>query len=270
MIARLGVQVSASKTLRSPRGCGEFAKRFRIRGMTVDVSPISIKRLMATNSLMEWYANVATAFPSLRFSTLMRMAHFGFKAASRSPLSFKHGKRARRYGAMFVHAKMKACNLSLVVSLSVVLRKTVSPEVCGVIYQRLKEHYAPKELELPPASAFPYPGMMDYCEYTLYKGWMRQYLDYLHWYCLLDQKPDYRLDAFLEAPTSSSTWYTKECSDISYGITCKIYDWCLEIMGHPPRLLTLGSSIEVTSFVEEEHLEESPLDYKEYRTFNRE
>jgi hypothetical protein len=45
-LGRLGVNISMQKSLISQSGSAEFAKRFRIRGLTKDVSPVSIKNLM--------------------------------------------------------------------------------------------------------------------------------------------------------------------------------------------------------------------------------
>ncbi|THF94699.1 hypothetical protein TEA_015561 [Camellia sinensis var. sinensis] len=45
-LSRLGVNLSIQKSLISKTGAGEFAKRFRVRGMSVDLSPVSIKALI--------------------------------------------------------------------------------------------------------------------------------------------------------------------------------------------------------------------------------
>lgn len=45
-LQNLGVQISHQKSLISESGAAEFAKRFYIRGLSVDLSPISIRALM--------------------------------------------------------------------------------------------------------------------------------------------------------------------------------------------------------------------------------
>lgn len=44
-IDQLGVVASPAKTLSSPVGVAEFAKRFRMNGLRLDVSPVSMKVL---------------------------------------------------------------------------------------------------------------------------------------------------------------------------------------------------------------------------------
>ena len=44
-VADLGVSISMHKSLISTSGCLEFAKRFRIRTGTVDLSPVSLSAL---------------------------------------------------------------------------------------------------------------------------------------------------------------------------------------------------------------------------------
>jgi hypothetical protein len=45
-LQRLGVSISYQKSLISNTGALEFAKRFRVRRGTVDLSPVSIRNLM--------------------------------------------------------------------------------------------------------------------------------------------------------------------------------------------------------------------------------
>lgn len=44
-LSELGVSISPQKSLISREGAGEFAKRYRVRGMSVDFSPVSAKAL---------------------------------------------------------------------------------------------------------------------------------------------------------------------------------------------------------------------------------
>lgn len=72
VIDRLGVKVSPSKTLQSDSGCGEFAKRFRLDRLTVDVSPISLKMLLTVDLMMSWYSNIASR--PVRLSTKLSIS----------------------------------------------------------------------------------------------------------------------------------------------------------------------------------------------------
>lgn len=55
ILERLGVGVSEGKCLTSPSGGCEFAKKMRLRAMTVDASPLSLKKLLDLSSLIGFY-----------------------------------------------------------------------------------------------------------------------------------------------------------------------------------------------------------------------
>lgn len=50
-LAELGVDISMSKSLISHSGSAEFAKRFWCKGLTVDLSPVSIRNLLNYKNL---------------------------------------------------------------------------------------------------------------------------------------------------------------------------------------------------------------------------
>lgn len=50
-LAELGVDISMSKSLISHSGSAEFAKRFWCKGLTVDLSPVSIRNLLNSHHL---------------------------------------------------------------------------------------------------------------------------------------------------------------------------------------------------------------------------
>ena len=50
VLSGLGVIINKHKSLISYSGAGEFAKRFRVRGMSRDLSPISIKLRLSRTS----------------------------------------------------------------------------------------------------------------------------------------------------------------------------------------------------------------------------
>ena len=96
LVQRLGVKVSAAKSIRSPVGACEFAKRFRVDNLTVDLSPVSMRKAADVKSPIGWYNYVISMPKSVRLSTLLRIGGFGFKAASRPIGCPTHGKRGRR------------------------------------------------------------------------------------------------------------------------------------------------------------------------------
>lgn len=178
LLERIGVSISLPKSLTSRGGACEFAKGFRLNKMTVDVSPLSIKKVVSARSPLGWYSYILTCPRKLRISTQLRIAGFGFRAAARPLSSSRHGKRSRRLLIMRYYGILP-CTLWLAVSAGFV----PSPSVIGRVVDRLREHFLPRDLNCPPDAAFPYPGMKDFFEWSLYQGWMRQYLAYLQWYC---------------------------------------------------------------------------------------
>lgn len=46
LIKKLGVKISLPKSIVSDKGCVEFAKRFLVNGLTLDLSPVSVRCLI--------------------------------------------------------------------------------------------------------------------------------------------------------------------------------------------------------------------------------
>jgi len=70
-----------------------------------------------------------------------------------------------------------------------------SPQVIGRVVERLREHFVPKDPITPPDVVFPYPGMRDFLEWSLYQGWLKQHPKYQHRYCAVALAPDVNIDA---------------------------------------------------------------------------
>ncbi|MED6112029.1 hypothetical protein PIB30_057914 [Stylosanthes scabra] len=124
-----------------------------------------------------------------RVKPLSRLAGFGLKAFSRPLSASNHGKRCwcllimRYYG-------MLPCTLWLAVAVGYMPR----PEVLGRVIDRQREHFVPKYPINPSDVVFPYPSMWDFLEWSLYQGWMQQYLAYLQWYCTVPLDPFVSVD----------------------------------------------------------------------------
>lgn len=90
----------------------------------------------------------------------------------------------------------------------------------------LRKELAPKELKLPPAHLFEMPGMGEFLEWSLYQGWMRQWLQYLSWYCRVAMRPDVTLEELLDAPVVTVHWNStnRDESLIRIGFQWKAYD----------------------------------------------
>ncbi|OMP13969.1 hypothetical protein COLO4_00533 [Corchorus olitorius] len=100
---------------------------------------------------------------------------------------------------------------------------------------------------MPPIEAFAYPGMRDFLEYSLFMGWMDQYLTYPRCRCLLELKPDLRLDDFLDVPMYIRTWFEPavDLETFRFGIIFRIYDWCVDVMKSPPLTIEKDATAKV-------------------------
>lgn len=91
----------------------------------------------------------------------------------------------------------------------------------------------------------PYPGVRDFLEWSLYQGWMRQYLKYPHWYCAVALDQAVSLEAFVDPPVYCRTWYTPKVdkSTFRFCVMFQVYDWVVELSRlylHPwPSLVNL-------------------------------
>ncbi|XLT13214.1 hypothetical protein HN51_058904 [Arachis hypogaea] len=236
LVHRLGVKVSAAKSIRSPVGACEFAKRFRVDNLTVDLSPVSMRKAADVKSPIGWYNYVISMPKSVRLSTLLRIGGFGFKAASRPIGCPTHGKRGRRLLVMLLMFYTKC--FSLETSLSIVLGRPIPPQCVGALVHALLEHFAPKELKVPPIEVFAYPGMAEFNEYSVMQGWMRQYLSYLKWYSLLYTRP-VSLGDFFEAPVYTDTWFSKSIDPdvFRFGVAFRVVDMATRACNKPSLLL---------------------------------
>jgi hypothetical protein len=224
ILERLGVGVSEGKCLTSPSGGCEFAKKMRLRAMTVDASPLSLKKLLDLSSLLGFYNFVITHPKPLRVSTMLRLMGLGFKACSRPFNSTKHGAKARRILAVYTFAKLKPFGLRLV--LSSIIGQAVHPEVYGLAVEYMLQYFRPKDPMRSPSELFPYPGMEDFLEYSMYRNWMTQYLAYLKWYAECLVKPDLTLDDFINAPIYVHTSYRPnvDLDHVRFGVMFRMVD----------------------------------------------
>ena len=117
--------------------------------------------------------------------------------------------------------------------------RTIPPEVIGCVISILQDKLYPKDPILPPAELFPYPGMNDFNEWSLYHGWMEQYLKYVHWYAKVALQPDVTLGQLFDAPLYIRTWFipNEDSSSFRYGFMFRIYDLVADRIDNPPRLL---------------------------------
>lgn len=106
------------------------------------------------------------------------------------------------------------------------------------------EHVYPSSFffqsRLPPSEVFAYPGMEVFNEYTLYHGWMKLYLEYQRWNCMLRLSASIELEVFMDVPIFIRTYYRPANMDDSfrYGIIFRMYDLAVQLQwGNVMKLL---------------------------------
>lgn len=108
---RLGVEISVSKSLVSHSGAAEFAKRFRVKNITFDLSPVSIRNLLNSHHLPGTVSLLNTYGIKL-FSTLARL-HFSFMPLSGKLLQFSNKWKKSSVSFKRRNASTDSLNLKL-------------------------------------------------------------------------------------------------------------------------------------------------------------
>ena len=135
---RLNVSISYQKSLISDSGGAEFAKRFRVKGLTKDLSPVSARSLC---NFFHPYGLVAIGhkYKCARFSTLCRVGGMGYRQRSR--LETRRSARAERLFVMWNKALFGHGCLELWLGRGLPL----SPYLRGVIIQLLRKEMKPQD-----------------------------------------------------------------------------------------------------------------------------
>jgi hypothetical protein len=195
-ITKLGVKISEQKSLISNRGCAEFAKKFKVKGLTKDLSPLSVRSLLTSH-----HPYGAMRIPVPRVSTLCRLVGMGFKSLSR--INHSDSKVIR----MLRSVGLKA---TLPFDLWVSEGKPIDPGVYGQVHEYLRKKFAPKDLILPPQElVLEGEDGYDLLEYTLFQRWMAQWLEYQKWYSL-QWAASFRgakLEDWFKGPVVNNRWY---------------------------------------------------------------
>lgn len=92
LLRKLGVSVSRDKSLVSKEGALEFAKRFMVKGVRKDLSPISMRALLTVRSTLGM-CQLCDLYKITNPNVLFRLAGAGFRVRSRLYSSTKQKER---------------------------------------------------------------------------------------------------------------------------------------------------------------------------------
>lgn len=239
VMERLNVKISDIKSLVSPHAA-EFAKRFLVKGLLVDCSPISLKNLMGSHHPMG-IASLKMVYPLIPLRVLMRFQGAGYRTLAR-PLS----RRPKKY----LRLAEIITRYSLPIDIWMGRGLPLSPYVKAAVVLRLLELLKPRDLKLVPDQFIPdeedvvinpntgEPGKHDFnsrgfLEYSLLRGQMRLWLKYLHWYSSLVFKLEsgWELDPWireaLDPPVVITDWKVSKLEPtlVKFGLLFKLYDF---------------------------------------------
>nr|YP_010194817.1 hypothetical protein LK293_mgp078 [Arctium tomentosum]YP_010194947.1 hypothetical protein LK294_mgp079 [Arctium lappa]QZZ81556.1 hypothetical protein [Arctium tomentosum]QZZ81686.1 hypothetical protein [Arctium lappa] len=195
----LQVVISKEKSLISRSGSAEFTNNFRVRDLTVDLSPYSIKALLNTFHPYGLMA-VAHRYSVRDFRLLCRLGGAGYRVLAR--LDHRRPRRYSRLGVM----GLKLLSPSYPLDFWLGKGRPLSPEAHGRLVRLLRAKLQPRELVLPPDELFETEESRDFLEYSLLYGWMRQWLNYLKWYHLTALSPWVTLEELFSGPVVSHSW----------------------------------------------------------------
>ena len=85
LISDIGVKISLSKSLISHTGCAEFAKRFLVKGLSVDLSPLSFRAFLPYFHPFGFIA-LGMKYP-MKDHILLRVGGSGYRCSTQAPRS---------------------------------------------------------------------------------------------------------------------------------------------------------------------------------------
>ena len=212
----LQVKISYQKSVISRTGAAEFAKRFRVKGLSVDLSPISVK------SLLYWFHPIGLMGLvdkySIPFNVACRLSGAGYKTLSR--IRWKLPSRLARLKLMY---SLRVLPLDLWVGDGM----PISPYHYGVLVQFLRSR-SYIDLTPIPVEAFPSEEEYDLCEYTMIRAWVKSWLRHLQWYCLVALSSEVRIGDFFDAPIIERKWWASETDQelVRFGLIWKARERC--------------------------------------------
>jgi len=154
---------------------------------------------------LDWFQSNKNTLASKRFSTLARVGGAGFRQLAKFPHRNAHFDRI-----FYIHTKTMAFNLEWWIGRG----RPLNPYLRGWIIDFLVREMKPKELSLYPDKLFSLEGKLRFLEWSVLRGWMRQWLRYCHYYSKVLLSPDVTIQQFFEAPVVNQKWkiVNKSCA----------------------------------------------------------
>lgn len=134
LLGKLGVSISKDKSLISETGCLEFAKKYWVKSVSVDLTPISLKALLTVRSTLG-LVQLAQLSRVENPNTLFRLAGAGFRARSRLYSS----RRSKRWERLWVVSTKPPHSSRLPLEWWICRGKPINPYLKGLIVDLLRK-----------------------------------------------------------------------------------------------------------------------------------
>ncbi|KAF9601036.1 hypothetical protein IFM89_015021 [Coptis chinensis] len=223
-LERLHVGISYGKSLISNTGSAEFAKRLWIRGMSKDVSPCSARAFLNFYNPFGLVA-LGLKYHCQRFSTLVRIGGGGYKQLGK--LQKPRSRKIQRLWSMQMKSLLGHGHLSLWLGQG----RPLNPYIYWKLKEMVLDQLKPKDLRVPPDELFVTEKVQILQEYTQLRGWMKEWLAYLRWYCMVAMDPDTSLDSLFDAPMCATLWKAdrKDENLIKFGLLWQLHDLVIKL-----------------------------------------
>ncbi|PHT98242.1 hypothetical protein BC332_32834 [Capsicum chinense] len=218
LLDQLGVTISDAKSIVSDTGAVEFTKKFWVKSMQIDLSPISLRLLLSCRTTLG-LCTVSNKYP-IGISILQRLGGAGFRVRSR--LYSTQSKRWERFKAA---AQKPNRSHPLPLEYWIGRGKPLNPYLKGKIVDFLRKELKPKEIRLFPEEMV-FDKERDILEHTVIHNWVKMWLKWCSWYYTVALSEDVSLDQLMDVPMCSTTWRrsTKDLDMIKFGLIWKCYD----------------------------------------------
>lgn len=247
LLQELGVEISLQKSLVSTNGSLEFAKRFFVKDLKIDLSPISAKAVLTVRSSVG-LAQLAIKY-GLNFRTILRLSGAGYRVLG----------RLTKIGNL----PLNNCKTDLLINkkwirLAVICAKSaggginsfewwvgrgypLNPYFRGLLIHFLIDKLKPKQLKpINPEETF--EGEMAINEATVLRNWLSRWLKWLLWYAKVSGNGFVSFDELFDAPIVETSPYRTEfdITKFKFGLAWKCFDmWDIKWLTYsPPSLIS--------------------------------
>ena len=205
LLDQLGVTISHQKSVVSDSGCLEFAKRFRVKGGRVDISPYSHKLARMAYSPFG-LAALNEKSSGRRFSTIAIIGGAGYKVTGSIPRLNRE-----RIRFMCLRGSQKGMPLEYWMCRGL----PCNPYLRGAILYFVRQRLKPKELKVIPEDLLT-QGELEILERTMVRRWMAQWLKAVQYYSGTVLRDDVTWDELFACPVVETNWRIQQRDDIEY------------------------------------------------------